>query len=112
MNFERQWVPILKVSAPSNAVAGCLVGAKNQAGKCISVVADPRQIAPRASRIARVHTDAVAVNAAQWFAGYFLPRRPPSVAQNELVGSERNGFANIGWREAVRECCGCGFCGL
>src|SRR5690348_14400941 len=64
---SRQWVPVQEVAASSNPVQSDLVSAKNQAGVCVPRVANPGKVAPGASGIAGVHTDAIAMNAARWF---------------------------------------------
>jgi hypothetical protein len=109
-----QWErsPIEEIAAAVGAVERHLICAEDQTSESVSGITDTSQIAPGASGIARMNADAVAMDAAGRFAGRFFTRRPPHVAKDELVGSERNSFADRRGREPFRKGRGRGFGGL
>src|SRR4051812_9258474 len=90
MNFERQRVPVQKISPAPDAISSSLIRSEYEASESISRVADSREISPRARRVARVDTNTVTMHAAKRFARYFFPGCPASVAQDKLIGSQGN----------------------
>ena len=112
MPLHRQRRPVQEIAAARGAVEGDLIRAENEAGEGVSGVAHAGQVAPGARRIAGMHADAVAVDAAERFARRLSLRRPAPVAQDKLIGRERNRFADRGGRKTFGERGGGGFGGL
>ena len=93
---KRERFPIEKIAAPSDAVEGDLISAENQASKSVSRIADPRQVAPGAGRIAGMDSDAVAVDAARRLARHFFARCAAAISKDQLI---ERGSSDLG------ECC-------
>ena len=74
-----------EVASAVGAVERNLVSPENEAGRSISRVTDAGEISPGACGIAGMHADAVAMNAANWFAGTLFLRSAAHVAQDELI---------------------------
>src|SRR5262249_43741207 len=89
---RRKWkrVPMQEIAAAADAVERDLISPKDQAGAGVSGVANAGEIAPCAGGIACVHADAVTVDAARRLAHRFLARSATHIAQDELVGRERD----------------------
>ncbi|HEX3451296.1 MAG TPA: hypothetical protein VHS97_23785 [Isosphaeraceae bacterium] len=83
-----------KVAPSLHAVTSNLVGAEYQAGDGISRVAHLGHVSPRIGRVARVDSDRITVDAAGWLVGLSFGSAAAGVAQDQLVGRERDGFAD------------------
>src|SRR5947208_5474970 len=63
--MNRQRVPMEEIAAPRGAINRNLIRAENETSEGIACVTGARQVAPRASRVAGVNANAVAMNAAR-----------------------------------------------
>src|SRR6267378_3890737 len=94
MALQREWIPMQEVTAAGGAVEGDLVSAENQAGESIARVAYSGQVAPGASGVTSVDTDAVAMDAPDRFAGRFTTGRATHVSQDQLISGQGYGFTD------------------
>ena len=72
-----------------------VIGIDDQAGNLVSVIRDPRDVAPGICRVGRVDAGRIAVNAAGRLLRRAVFLRPSRVVENERVGSERNCFGHV-----------------
>jgi len=112
VTLKRQRSPVQEIPTARGAVERDLIGPEDEASEGVPGIAYASEVAPGTSRVASVHANAVPVNAAQWFANYLIVGRAAHVAQDELIGRERDCFAHGGGRETFSECRGGGFGGL
>src|SRR5439155_8127472 len=110
--MNRQRVPMEEIAPPRGAINRNLKRPENEASEGIACVTGARQVAPRASRVAGVNADAVAMNATRRFALHLFARRAPQVAQEQLVRSQGDCLADFARCETFRQRCGGGVRGL
>ena len=79
-----------------------------QADDAVAIVGHAGQIAPRVRRVAAVHADRIAVDAADRFVRAGLVLRPAVVAQHQLVGGQRDRFRHGGRIDPFRQSSGSG----
>src|SRR5207244_178600 len=96
---KRERFPIEKIAGPCDAVESNLVSSGNQASKSVSGIADPRQVAPGAGRIAGMDSDAVAVDTPRRLARHFFAGCTAAISKDQLIGGQRDCFAELGGRE-------------
>src|SRR5258705_8609830 len=112
MPLQGKWLPVEEIAAAVDAVEGDLVAAQNQTCEGVSWIAHAGEVAPGVGRVAGVDADGVAVDGADGFVGGFVAEGAADVAENELIGGQRNGLAQCGWREALGQGGGDGGGGL
>src|SRR5262245_15616070 len=84
-----------EIATALGAVEGNLICSEDEAGHGISTIGDAGEVPPCTGGVAGVNTDAVSVHTAGRFAGHFMLGEASNVAQDELIGGERDGFADF-----------------
>ena len=112
MPLHRQRLPVEEIAAAIRAVERDLVGAEDEAGEGVPRIRDARHVAPGVRAVAGVDANAVAVDAAHQLAHLFIARRAAGVAENELIGGERDRFTDGVRRDPFRKGCCCDTGGL
>src|SRR5205823_5884234 len=110
--FDGKGFPFEEVPPAIDAVPSGLVGAQDQAGERISRVGGAGHVPPRVGRVAGVDADRVAVDAPRGFAGGLLGGRTAVVAEDQLVGGQRDRLADRVGRDPFGQRGGGGFGGL
>ena len=100
---EWERIPIQEIATSSGAVKRSLISSKDQTREGIPGVADASEIAPGASGVASMHSDAVAVDTARRFADGFFARPAAQITQHKLIGRKRDGLANRSGRKAFSQ---------
>ena len=95
MSCGRHRFPIKKITTARGAVQGDLIRAQNEAGKTVPRIGDAGHIPPGVGRVARVDPDRVAMHASQRFPGLFVAGCSAHVAQDQLIGGQRDRFTHV-----------------
>jgi hypothetical protein len=101
--LQRERFPFEEVAAAVDAIERGLIRAQDQAGVRVASVGDAGHVAPRVGRVARVHPDRVAVHAPSGLPGTSSLGPAALVAQDQLVGGQRDRLAHHVRRKTLRQ---------